>query len=268
MTSQSPATNAVNVAVSANVTVGFNQAVTGTTFAVTGPGGVAVTGTTTYNAGTNVATFTPVGSVDLGHDLLGHRIGCDQHGRRVDEPAVVVVHHGGGAVGDDAVSGRERHGRRDRDQGLGHVRPGRRRAVRRSSQLVGSSSVSGSLALTGSGTVATFTPSAALAPNTTYTVTVSGAIATGSGAMTPLTWTFTTAAAPTVISQSPAAGAVARADELEGARGLRPDRLGREHHGQDRVGQLRVRLDLVQLHDQHRDVHAVLRAEPRAPRTT
>ena len=67
----------------------------------------------------------------------------------------------------------------------------------------------GSLALTGSGTIATFTPSATLAPNTTYTVTVSGATATGSGAMTPVTWTFTTAAAPTVISQSPAAGAVA-----------------------------------------------------------
>ena len=59
VTSQTPATNAVNVAQNATVALGFNQAVTGTTFVVTGPGGAAVTGTTTYNSGTNTATFTP-----------------------------------------------------------------------------------------------------------------------------------------------------------------------------------------------------------------
>ncbi len=56
-----------------------------------------------------------------------------------------------------------------------------------------------------------FTPAAALAANTAYTATVSGAADPSGNTMAPVSWTFTTAAAditaPTVTAQSPAAGA-------------------------------------------------------------
>lgn len=68
--------------------------------------------------------------------------------------------------------------------------------------------VAGTISVNGS--TATFTPSAALAPATLYTVRLSGATdAAGNALATSLTWTFTTAAAPdstppTVSSTSPA----------------------------------------------------------------
>ncbi len=57
------------------------------------------------------------------------------------------------------------------------------------------------VALNGSGTIATFTPSATLADNTTYTATLTTAIT--DNAAYPLAadyvWTFTTAAAGAVV---------------------------------------------------------------------
>ena len=57
---------------------------------------------------------------------------------------------------------------------------------------------------------ATLTPSAALAYNTTYTATVSGAQNSAGTPSSPFSWSFTTAAAataPTVVSETPASGA-------------------------------------------------------------
>ena len=57
----------------------------------------------------------------------------------------------------------------------------------------------------------TFTPSPALSANTTYTVTISGATDASGNSMSPISWTFTTAAAdttaPTMTAQTPASGA-------------------------------------------------------------
>ena len=58
----------------------------------------------------------------------------------------------------------------------------------------------------------TLTPAAALAYSTAYTATVSGAKDLAGNAMSPVSWSFTTAAAsdttaPTVTSKSPASGA-------------------------------------------------------------
>ena len=71
------------------------------------------------------------------------------------------------------------------------------------------SSVAGSVSYNSSTNTATLTPSAALAYNTTYTATVSGAQNNSGVAMSsPFTWSFTTdAAPPTVTSESPASGA-------------------------------------------------------------
>ncbi|WP_246036267.1 DUF4082 domain-containing protein [Sinomonas susongensis] len=72
------------------------------------------------------------------------------------------------------------------------------------------SPVAGTTALSSNNTVATFTPSAALANSTTYTATLSGATNSNGQAMSQYSWSFTTAApppAPAVTSTSPASGA-------------------------------------------------------------
>ncbi len=59
----------------------------------------------------------------------------------------------------------------------------------------GTTSVAGTKSYNATTRVATFTPSAALATSTTYSVTLSGAKDTAGNQMDPVTWTFTTAAA-------------------------------------------------------------------------
>jgi hypothetical protein len=71
--------------------------------------------------------------------------------------------------------------------------------------------VAASLTYNASTSVATLTPSAALAAMTTYTASVSGAQDTSGQTMTPVSWSFTTAAPdttpPTVTTTTPASGA-------------------------------------------------------------
>ena len=71
------------------------------------------------------------------------------------------------------------------------------------------SSVAGSISYNSTTYVTIFTPSSALAYNTTYTATISGAQSTSGVPMTsPFSWSFTTdPAAPKVVSESPASGA-------------------------------------------------------------
>ena len=61
----------------------------------------------------------------------------------------------------------------------------------------------GSTVLNGAGTVVTFTPSAALAASTSYTVTVSGVKDLAGNVMAAYSWSFTTAAAGTCSAGSP-----------------------------------------------------------------
>ena len=71
------------------------------------------------------------------------------------------------------------------------------------------SSVAGSVSYNSTTNVTTFTPTSALAYNTTYTATVSGAENSSGVTMTaPFSWSFTTdAAPPSVTSETPASGA-------------------------------------------------------------
>ena len=76
----------------------------------------------------------------------------------------------------------------------------------------GGVSVAGSAAYNSGTNTYTFTPSATLANNTTYTAAVNGSDATGVALAAPYTWTFTTVASgtgsgPVVASTTPAAGA-------------------------------------------------------------
>src|SRR5665213_1234598 len=73
----------------------------------------------------------------------------------------------------------------------------------------GGVAVAGTVAYTATGSVATFTPNAALAFNTVYTATITTGVANTLGieSANNLAWSFTTAAQPTVISTVPANGA-------------------------------------------------------------
>lgn len=64
------------------------------------------------------------------------------------------------------------------------------------SLAAGTSPVTGATAYDAASRTATFTPGAALAAATTYTATVSGAKDLAGNTMTPVSWSFTTAAAP------------------------------------------------------------------------
>ena len=72
-----------------------------------------------------------------------------------------------------------------------------------------SGTVAGSSSYNSTTNVTTFTPTSALAYNTTYTATISGAQSTSGVSMTaPFSWSFTTdAAPPAVTSETPASGA-------------------------------------------------------------
>ncbi len=73
----------------------------------------------------------------------------------------------------------------------------------------GTTAVTGTVAYTATGSIATFTPAAALAYNTVYTATITNAVANTVGVQTAAsyTWSFTTATQPTVIATVPANGA-------------------------------------------------------------
>ena len=76
----------------------------------------------------------------------------------------------------------------------------------------GGNTAAGSVSLDGTDTIATFKPSSALAPDTTYTATVSGAQTSGGGTMSgSYSWSFTTAGAqcPCSIFSSSSQPAVA-----------------------------------------------------------
>lgn len=76
----------------------------------------------------------------------------------------------------------------------------------------GTTSIPGNILYSDADATVTFTPSASLAPNTTYTATVNGANLTGNTLASPYSWSFTTASAldttpPTVVSTTPTDGA-------------------------------------------------------------
>ena len=84
----------------------------------------------------------------------------------------------------------------------------------------GGNAAAGTVSFDSTGTVATFTPSSALAPNTTYTVTVSGAQTSSGATMSgPYSWTFTTAGSqcPCTIFPSTATPAVASSGDNSSA---------------------------------------------------
>ncbi|WP_415855300.1 DUF4082 domain-containing protein [Sinomonas sp. G460-2] len=218
VTSTTPSSGATGAAINTAPTATFNQAVTASsvTFTLKTSTGASVAGTTSLNSAGTVATFTPSSALAYSTSYTATVSGAtNSKGQAMASPyswsfttaapppapAVISTSPGSGATG-VAVN----------------TAPNAtfNQAVTASSVTFTlkdgtGASVTGTTSLNSAGTVATFTPSANLAYNVTYTATVSGATnSTGQTMASAYSWSFTTLAsppAPNVSSTNPAPGA-------------------------------------------------------------
>jgi MYXO-CTERM domain-containing protein len=205
-----PANNATGVAVNTAVTATFNEpialaTVTATSFTLSG----AVTGTVSLNPAGTIATFTPSASLAnsttytatlttaitdvAGNALAANRVWSFTTGAGADTTPPTVTsrspdNNAAGVAVSTAVTGTFNEA----------VAPA---TLTAGSFLLrtGVDNVTGNVSLNPAGTIATFTPSAPLADNTTYTATLTTAITdvAGNALAANHVWTFTTAAAGT-----------------------------------------------------------------------
>ena len=221
-----PALGAAGVALSAPLSATFSKPVncstlTTTTFTVTALGGVAVAGTVTCSGST--ATFTPTSALALHtlytaviatgvHDLAGNALvqNYTWNFEAVAGPSVVSTSPATGATG--VAFGQTINATFLQ---LPAQDPDSAGAALKCSTVTGTTftvttvagPVSGVVSCTGS--TATFTPAGPLAPNTTFTATLTTGVqdVAGVGLASPFVWTFTTDTIPVVIATVPANGA-------------------------------------------------------------
>lgn len=221
-----PALGAAGVALNSPLSATFSKPVncstlTTTTFTVTGLGGTAVAGTVTCSGSTT--TFTPTSALALHtlytavigtgvQDLAGNALAQNYtwNFEAVAGPSVVSTTPGTGATGvgfTQTITATFLQ--------LPAQDPDSAGAALKCSTLSGttftvtapSGPVAGTVTCTGA--TATFTPTAPLAPNTTFTATLTTGVqdVAGVGLASPFVWTFTTDTLPVVIATLPANGA-------------------------------------------------------------
>lgn len=204
VTSATPAANATGIAVGIKPSAVFNQAVTAASvsFTLRDAANASVAGSTSYDAVTNTATFTPAAALSYNTSYTATVSGATNSSGQVMGtpytwtftttaaallPAVTSAIPASDATSVEVV-----------------VRPKVtfNQPVTASSVAFGlkdtsNAAVAGSVSYDAATASATFTPSAALAYSTTYTATVSGATnSSGQTMSTPYSWRFTTAAVP------------------------------------------------------------------------
>ncbi|ASN53902.1 hypothetical protein CGQ25_04875 [Sinomonas sp. R1AF57] len=218
VTGTSPVSGATGVAPSVAPTATFNQSVTASSvsFTLKDSAGSNVAGSTSLSSAGNVATFTPSSALTYSTTYTATVSGATNASGQTmaspyswtfttsappPAPAVTATSPAPNATG-VAVS---------IAPSATFSQPVVASSIAFTLKDPGGSSVPGTTSLDSSGTVATFTPSSALAYNSTYTATVSGATnSTGQTMAAPYTWSFTTLAAPpapAVSSTSPPSGA-------------------------------------------------------------
>ncbi|WP_169315309.1 Ig-like domain-containing protein [Terriglobus roseus] len=226
-----PAQGATGVAVSSPLTATFSKAmasasISGTTFRVAGPGGVAVAGAVSYTAGTNTATFIPSANLATSttytatitsgvtdtaspaNSLLADYVWTFTTAATIApvSPVVTLTSPLNGAANVPTGSSLSA-------TFSTAMNPATINATTFRVAAPGGVAVAGTVGY--AGLSATFTPSAALATSTTYVATITtGAQSTAGAPLTGnYTWSFTTAAtptppvAPTVLTTVPANGA-------------------------------------------------------------
>ena len=229
VTSTSPAAGQTGVSQSPPITATFSKAMTASTlnassFLVSGPGGVAVSGTVNYSAATNTATFTPgsllafsttyVATVTTGatdtaspaNSLASNYIWSFTTAPTPTPPTVIATVPLNGATGVPVAQALTATFSTAMNASTINATTFRVSA--------GGNPVSGTVTYSSTGNIATFTPAVSLPYNTTVVATITtGAQNTAGTALTAnYVWTFTTASAPvppTVVSTVPANKATA-----------------------------------------------------------
>ena len=218
VTGTSPAAGASGVALAATPTATLNQAVTGSSIAmtVTPAGGPAVAGTVAYNTTTHAATFTPSSALSYGTTYTVAVSGATNSGGQAmaapfswsfttvqapPAPTVTATYPSANAAGVDlAAVPSATFSQAVIGNGINFAL-----------SSAGGVAVPGTVAYNSATQTATFAPTSALAYGTTYTATVAGATnGTGQAMTAPFTWTFSTVpipAPPVVTTTAPVAGA-------------------------------------------------------------
>ena len=201
VTSETPASSATNVAVSTTATATFNEAVQSSTisFTLTPSGGSPVGATLTYNSSNYTATLTPsaalayntkyTATVSGAKDNAGDPMSSPFSWSFTTDPAApkVTSETPASAATNVAISTTATATFNEAVQAS---------TISFTLTPKGGSPVAATVTYNSSNYTATLTPSAALAYNTTYTATVSGAKDTAGDPMAaPFSWSFTTAAA-------------------------------------------------------------------------
>lgn len=225
VSTSSPANQATGVPVSATPSATFNQAVVPSSvlFNLAGPSNASVPGTTSYNSATNTATFVPGSPLAFNTVYTATVSGAaNPTGQTMTGPYSWTFTTAAASAPPAVLSTTPV----DKATGVGvNTAPTAtfNQAVTAGSinfkVQAGATTVAGTLSYSGS--TATFTPGSALAYNTLYTATVSGATNSAGTAMTaPFSWTFTTAAQPTAAcpcSVFPAAALPGTIDQPDGS---------------------------------------------------
>ncbi len=214
VTSETPAPKSTGVAVSAPVTVTFNEAVQSgsITFTLVSSAGSSVAVSPSYNATTNTETFTPTAALAYGTTYTAtvsgvtSTLGAVMNGSTswsfTTDPLQPAVSSHTPASGATGVAVSSIPGATFNEA----VQAG---TVTFTLATSGGTAVAGTASYNATTNTETFTPKAALAYGTTYTVTVSGAEDSIGDAMNGSTsWSFTTdPLQPAVSSHTPASGA-------------------------------------------------------------
>ncbi|WP_142062050.1 DUF4082 domain-containing protein [Pseudarthrobacter sp. B4EP4b] len=199
-----PAPGATAVALDVRPNVTFNQAVTAASvaFAVKDPAGAAVGGSASYNSATNTATFTPATALAYQTEYTATVSGAtNSAGQTMSAPYTWTFTTAAAPAGPRVTSVSPANN--TASVGVA-VKPSATfdQAVNPSSVLftlkdAAGATVGGATTYDASSNTATMSPASALAYNTSFTATVSGATSTSGLAMSaPYSWTFTTAPAP------------------------------------------------------------------------
>jgi methionine-rich copper-binding protein CopC len=206
VTDKQPASGATGIDTATNVTATFSEPVTSPSISMTlrDSNNVSVTGSTAYDSTSRKATFTPSSnlkdsetytvSVSGATDLAGNTMDpvtwsfttAAAPPADTTPPTITARTPASGATGVSisiAVTATFSEAVQASTIDMALSGPG--------------GSVSGSLDYDSGSRKATFTPTAALTASTTYTVNVSGAKDLANNTMSPVSWTFTTAAANT-----------------------------------------------------------------------
>jgi hypothetical protein len=224
-----PANNATGVPINKKITATFSQAmapstITTTTFTVVGPGATPVAGTVTYDVINNIATFTPASNLATSTiftatittgvtNLAGTEMAINfvwgfKTGATADTtpPTVTSTIPASGATGvpiNQIISATFSKA----------MDPSTISTATFTLTGPGTTPVSGAVAYAALGTAAIFTPTSNLAPNTTFTATITTGVqdVAGNALASNYVWSFITGSTsdttpPTVTSTNPANG--------------------------------------------------------------